>query len=79
MADDIRIMVWKIKTVEVAEARAKVNITDLLAWAAKENRGTELNDLSVEDFREYMAVNGLWGVVSTVTAEKEWGDLEEER
>lgn len=84
MADDIRIMVWKVRTVEVAEAKATVNITDYLRWAAEEGRGVEgrdveLNDLSVDDFREYMALHGVWGKTSAVVAEAEWVDVEEER
>lgn len=79
MADDIRVMVWKVRTVTVAEAKAKVNITDYLRWAAEEGRGAELNDLSVEDFEAYMRLHGIWAVMPDEETESEWVDLEEER
>lgn len=81
MADDIRIMTWTIKTTVKATATAKVNITDYLNWAKEEGLGEEMNDLSNDDFRQYMELHGL---AKEVTPDRyggtvEWEDVEEAR
>lgn len=80
MADDIRIMTWKVKTTTVREVQATVNITDYLNWAQEEGRGQEMNDLSVDDFRVYMEIHGpAHSITSTQVTEDEWEDVEEAR
>jgi hypothetical protein len=81
MVDDIRIMTWTIKATAVATASATVNITDYLNWAKKEGLGEEMNDLSNDDFRRYMELNGPAKGVTAIThgTTIEWEDVEEAR
>ena len=81
MADDVRIMVWGVQTTTVREMTATVNITDYLRWAKEEGRGEEMNDLSVDDFREYMERHGPAGKETSSRTSKPgvWVYVEEAR
>lgn len=79
MADDIRIMRWEIITTSTRQASAVVNITDYLRWAQEEHRGQEMNDLSVDDFMEYMTMYGPKYTTEPPDDIEEWQNVEEDR